>query len=57
MQSHFPESWKPGKFDIWGASHQIFHVLVVISSVIHMRGLFTVFDWIYENPVCEDWSS
>ena len=57
MQSHFPESWKPGKFDIWGASHQIFHVLVVISSVIHMRGLFTVFDWIYQNPVCEDWSS
>ena len=25
-QAHCPESWKPGHFDIWGASHQIFHI-------------------------------
>lgn len=55
--THFPESWKPVTFDIWGASHQIFHVLVVISSVIHLRALFSVFDWIYKNPVCPDWAS
>ena len=52
MQSHFPERWKPERFDIWGASHQIFHVFVVLAAVIHMYALFAVFDWIYKNSQC-----
>ncbi|KAK3991509.1 mPR-like GPCR protein [Cladorrhinum sp. PSN332] len=50
--SRFPEAWKPGKFDVWGASHQIFHVLVVLSAVVHLYGILTAFRWNYENPRC-----
>ncbi|PGH35705.1 hypothetical protein GX50_01418 [[Emmonsia] crescens] len=50
--THFPESWTPEKFDIWGASHQIFHFFVLLSSVIHVWGILSVFDWIYKNPRC-----
>ncbi|KAK3943813.1 mPR-like GPCR protein [Diplogelasinospora grovesii] len=50
--THFPECWKPGIFDIFGASHQIFHVLVVLSAVVHFYGITTAFRWNYENPRC-----
>lgn len=35
----FPEVKKPGAFDIWGHSHQIFHVLVVVAAMCHLKGL------------------
>ncbi|KAK4113184.1 HlyIII-domain-containing protein [Canariomyces notabilis] len=50
--SHFPEAWKPGKFDIWGASHQVFHIFVVLSAVVHFCGIMSAFRWNYENPRC-----
>ncbi|CAG9985873.1 unnamed protein product [Clonostachys byssicola] len=50
--THFPESWVPEKFDIWGASHQIFHLLVVLSAVIHTWSLLSVYGWIYESSPC-----
>ncbi|KAK2791460.1 hypothetical protein FQN53_002569 [Emmonsiellopsis sp. PD_33] len=51
--THFPESWKRERFDIWGASHQIFHIFVVLAAAIHVCGLLAVFDWIYKNdPSC-----
>src|SRR5262249_20353126 len=34
-----PEKWWPGGFDVWGSSHQIFHVLVVLAGVCHFVGL------------------
>jgi len=27
-----PERFKPGRFDIWGSSHQIFHICILIAS-------------------------
>ncbi|KAI0483656.1 hypothetical protein F4859DRAFT_512304 [Xylaria cf. heliscus] len=51
-ETHFPESWAPQKFDIWGASHQIFHLFVVLSAAIHVWGILTVYDWVYNNPQC-----
>ncbi|KAI9673158.1 MAG: hypothetical protein M1817_003020 [Caeruleum heppii] len=39
-----PEKWAPGRFDIWGSSHQIFHVLVVAAAGAHLRGLVAAFD-------------
>lgn len=51
-QTRFPEAWRPGKFDIWGASHQIFHVLVVLSAMAHLYGILSAFQWNYENPRC-----
>ncbi|KAB8229466.1 uncharacterized protein BDW43DRAFT_303057 [Aspergillus alliaceus] len=39
-------------FDIWGASHQIFHLFVLLSAAIHVWGILRVFDLIYKNPRC-----
>ena len=32
-----PEKWRPGMFDVWGHSHNIFHVLVVCGAYIHYK--------------------
>ena len=40
-----PEKWSPGSFDIWGSSHQIFHVLVVLAAASHFVGLVIAFDY------------
>lgn len=34
----FPERWFKG-FDIYGSSHQLFHIVIVISSLVFWRGL------------------
>ncbi|KAF1978666.1 HlyIII-domain-containing protein [Bimuria novae-zelandiae CBS 107.79] len=39
-----PERLWPGRFDIWGSSHQIFHVLVVAAAGVHLGGLVRAFD-------------
>ncbi len=52
QQTRFPEAWRPGRFDLWGASHQLFHVLVVLSAVVHLYGILNAFRWNYENPRC-----
>ena len=52
--ARWPERTNPGKYDIWGSSHQIFHVLVVVAAVTHFGGLVTAFDWHHggvEGPV------
>ncbi|KAE8146538.1 hemolysin-III related-domain-containing protein [Aspergillus avenaceus] len=40
-----PERLRPGKFDLWGSSHQVFHVLVVCAAVAHLTGLLRAFDY------------
>ncbi|QRV79917.1 adiponectin receptor [Ceratobasidium sp. AG-Ba] len=32
-----PERWMPGTFDYFGASHQIFHVFVVLATLSHYK--------------------
>jgi adiponectin receptor len=39
-----PERFAPGRFDILGSSHQIFHVLVLLAAAAHLRGLLIAFD-------------
>jgi len=34
----FPERWFKG-FDIYGSSHQLFHIVIVISSLVFWSGL------------------
>lgn len=34
-----PENFGPGKFDLVGHSHQIFHVMVVLGSLCHLRAV------------------
>lgn len=48
-----PERWAPGKFDIWGNSHQIFHVLVLIAAATHLVGLIRAFDYRHSLPITE----
>jgi adiponectin receptor len=40
-----PEKWSPGTYDIWGSSHQIFHVLVVVAAAAHLVGVVKAFDY------------
>lgn len=43
--ARFPERVRPGKFDIWGSSHQLFHILVVLAAAVHLVGLVKAFDY------------
>ncbi|KAL6825591.1 mPR-typeG-protein-coupled receptor [Trichoderma sp. SZMC 28015] len=48
----FPESRYPGKFDIYGSSHQLFHILVVFATVSQLVGILTAFDYNIKNRTC-----
>lgn len=38
-----PERWVPYKFDICGASHQLFHIAVMVAAWLHFFGLVQSF--------------
>ncbi|UKZ79331.1 hypothetical protein TrVFT333_007081 [Trichoderma virens FT-333] len=48
----FPESRFPGKFDIYGSSHQLFHILVVFATVTQLIGILDAFDYNYVHRTC-----
>ncbi|PRQ37692.1 hypothetical protein RchiOBHm_Chr4g0405431 [Rosa chinensis] len=50
--SRIPERWKPGKFDIAGHSHQIFHVFVVLGALAHSAATLAVMDFRRGLPTC-----
>ncbi|EUC32668.1 hypothetical protein COCCADRAFT_37421 [Bipolaris zeicola 26-R-13] len=50
--AHFPESWKPKRYDVCGASHQIFHIAVVLGAVAHYYGIMSALEWNYANQRC-----
>lgn len=41
--ARIPERYMPGKFDIWGHSHQLFHILVVCGAASHGMGLLQAY--------------
>lgn len=43
-QVRWPERSFPGAFDIWGSSHQIFHVCVLLAAATHFYGMTKAFD-------------
>ena len=45
QQARWPERTWPGRFDIWGSSHQIFHVFVVLAAASHLHGMIQAFDF------------
>ena len=49
--TRIPESIRPGKFDVWGGSHSIFHALVVVASVVHLWGVWRALGWIYAKEM------
>lgn len=47
--ARIPERWCPGKYDIIGNSHQIMHILTVLSVVCLHLGSVGDFDWMQET--------
>lgn len=43
--ARIPERWMPGKFDIAGHSHQVFHVLVVAGAFTHYQAGLIYLKW------------
>ncbi|CAN8102950.1 unnamed protein product [Discula destructiva] len=41
----WPERLSPKTFDIWGSSHQIFHVLILMAAATHLVGMIKAFDF------------
>ncbi|KAH8814042.1 hemolysin-III channel protein-like protein Izh2 [Hyaloscypha sp. PMI_1271] len=49
-----PERWCRRRFDILGASHQIFHLMVVLAALTYTQGILQAFDFVHENDhTCE----
>jgi len=53
--THFPESCRPKRYDICGASHQLFHLFIVLSAAAHYYGVMSAMKWNYVNQRCQ-WS-
>ncbi|KAK8025750.1 mPR-like GPCR protein [Apiospora arundinis] len=51
-ETRFPEKFWPGRFDIWGSSHQIFHLVVVMATVFHLAGVMTALDYNFNSRYC-----
>lgn len=45
VQARWPERSASQKFDIWGSSHQIFHVLILFAAASHLYGTTRAFDF------------
>ncbi|KAK8962771.1 hypothetical protein KSP40_PGU011326 [Platanthera guangdongensis] len=43
--ARIPERWLPGKFDIAGHSHQLFHVLVIAGAYTHYLASVVYLEW------------
>jgi adiponectin receptor len=51
-QTRIPERWRPGAFDIWGSSHQIFHAFVILGVAPHLAGLLVGFHYNHAHLRC-----
>ncbi|KAF8066272.1 ADIPOR3 [Scenedesmus sp. PABB004] len=40
-----PERWYPGRFDILGHSHQLWHAAVVAAALVHYRAILILLQW------------
>jgi adiponectin receptor len=40
-----PERWLPGKFDIFGHSHQLWHAAVVLAAWVHYLAIMILLQW------------
>ncbi|KAI3329376.1 hemolysin-III channel protein Izh2 [Xylariaceae sp. AK1471] len=43
--ARWPERTSPGTFDIWGHSHQLFHILILLAIASHLKGMTKAFDY------------
>ncbi|KAK8009806.1 hypothetical protein PG989_000739 [Apiospora arundinis] len=52
-----PERFVPGKFDIWGSSHQIFHLAILCAMYTHLAALLQGFTTCHTLEVCQPQSA
>lgn len=50
--TRIPEAWKPGYYDLWGQSHQIFHVLMAVGLTVHFSAFAKAFDYTHSTKQC-----
>jgi adiponectin receptor len=50
--ARIPERFYPRRFDVWGSSHQIMHVLVMCGALSHSMGLSRSFWYWKEHGTC-----
>ncbi|CAK4078439.1 unnamed protein product [Aphanomyces euteiches] len=48
--SRFPERISPGRFDIWGSSHQWWHLCVVVAGILYYQQTLELHAWRSANP-------
>lgn len=53
LQFRIPERLAPGKFDIWGSSHQIFHVAILFAMYTHLAAMLQGFTSAYTLDMCQ----
>jgi len=51
--NRFPERLLPGRFDFLFASHQLFHICVVLAALAHYQGVLTCLHYRISQPICE----
>ena len=51
-QARVPECLNPGKYDLYGSSHQIFHVLIILAAMSHLMSLLTAFEHVQMATEC-----
>ncbi|KAF6845064.1 hemolysin-iii channel protein [Colletotrichum musicola] len=47
----FPEMWFPRTFDLFGASHQIMHVMVLAAALAYAKAVVAAFDYSHARGV------
>ncbi|KAF8960327.1 hemolysin-III related-domain-containing protein [Flammula alnicola] len=55
--NRIPERLAPGRFDYFMASHQIFHVCVVLAALAHYQGVLTCLQYRMSQPVCGQYAT
>ncbi|KAL8897214.1 MAG: hypothetical protein Q9192_002693 [Flavoplaca navasiana] len=50
--TRIPEKWRPGAFDLWGQSHQIFHILMCIGLTMHFTAFAKAFNHTHTIKQC-----
>jgi adiponectin receptor len=48
----FSERLSPGYFDVWGHSHQLFHICAVAGTAFHVRALVASYSYLQAHPYC-----
>ncbi|KAL4786053.1 hemolysin-III related-domain-containing protein [Aspergillus varians] len=55
--SRVPERWRPGRYDIFRASHQIFHLCTLAAAASQLKALMLAFDYIHSQSGSQDFVS